>query len=561
MALTAWESEQIKKHGAPLSYWKNLDGTVFVVGQGLVESMLGAEAKQISQQDFYNTLKTHGQKIIDEQGITDTKTKELLLTKPVNAFNDSEKKVYMKALGQNPDESGTVNVYSLPQNTGLDLESEAAQNVVQYGTDKTKTNQDMSIQGDAGVTTGQKATLTSPDGKYKVIVNVGSNEASQLQSKGWNLGDKGKKVVNLTTALNTAGVQPVKEGDVRTSPQTGQQETYTPDGTWQPVAPTTTETTPTAPIAPKTETTTKEPISPTPKTEPIQKQKWVNDLYQKYFDRDATDAEMANWSKESPMSLESFMQSEAKKYGYTSKFFQDTYKSDTDAAIKEFKERGVNAGWPQELIDLGIMAIEGFPKDQKVSLDEIINTFNTIKTNTIDPYFKELADIAIKDFTTAKQSLETNRALELEQERAVAGQDIRQAKEGLEKAGMTFTGKAIETIGKESAYPQATGTPTPTQTPFGGLFYEGTVPQASRLISTSNLARYQANIQELGRTAETKLGTAGAAGLGIGYAPAGVAQTSVFGAAKQQKLAATLQDLIEQQKAKTVLTTTNLNKY
>ncbi len=87
MALTAWESEQIKKHGAPLSYWRQPDGRVSVVGQGLVESMMGSGAKEISQQEFSNTLKTQGQKVINEKGITDEKTKELLLTKPVNAFD------------------------------------------------------------------------------------------------------------------------------------------------------------------------------------------------------------------------------------------------------------------------------------------------------------------------------------------------------------------------------------------------------------------------------------------------------------------------------------------
>jgi len=36
--------------------------------------------------------------------------------------------------------------------------------------------------------TKNQATLTSPDGKYKTVVNVGSIEASQLLVNGWTVG-------------------------------------------------------------------------------------------------------------------------------------------------------------------------------------------------------------------------------------------------------------------------------------------------------------------------------------------------------------------------------------
>jgi hypothetical protein len=35
-----------------------------------------------------------------------------------------------------------------------------------------------------------------------------------------------------------------------------------------------------------------------------------------------------------------------------------------------------------------------------------MNTFNQIKSSTIDPYYKELADVAIKDIQTAKSEME-----------------------------------------------------------------------------------------------------------------------------------------------------------
>ncbi len=50
-------------------------------------------------------------------------------------------------------------------------------------------------------TNTQKATLTSPDGKSKAVVTVGSGKAAQLQGLGWTLGDKGTTTVNATDFL------------------------------------------------------------------------------------------------------------------------------------------------------------------------------------------------------------------------------------------------------------------------------------------------------------------------------------------------------------------------
>jgi len=43
----------------------------------------------------------------------------------------------------------------------------------------------------------------------------------------------------------------------------------------------------------------------------------INALYKKYFGRDATQAEVSNWSKESSTALDSFLQKEQLKYGVT----------------------------------------------------------------------------------------------------------------------------------------------------------------------------------------------------------------------------------------------------
>ena len=150
--------------------------------------------------------------------------------------------------------------------------------------------------------------------------------------------------------------------------------------------------------------------------------------------------------------------------------------------------------------------------------------------------------------------------MEVEAQKATTGNNIRQAQAGLEKAGMTFTGQGIEQLGKQAAIarPGAEGVATPEQQPFGGLFYEGTVNQGNRLVAQSNLNQYNQNVQTLGRSAEDYLGTQGASTLGLGYTPAGVNLSGSLGASQQQRYASTIQQLIDQQKAKTNLTTTNL---
>ena len=57
--------------------------------------------------------------------------------------------------------------------------------------------------------TVNEATLTSPDGEYKTVVKVGTMEATQLQNQGWLLGDAGKQILDIQSAL--AQTSPTKE--------------------------------------------------------------------------------------------------------------------------------------------------------------------------------------------------------------------------------------------------------------------------------------------------------------------------------------------------------------
>lgn len=286
-------------------------------------------------------------------------------------------------------------------------------------------------------------------------------------------------------------------------------------------------------------TTPTDPATVPPGVDPADVE-WINGLYTKYFDRNATSAELANWSKETPFGLETFLESEATKYGYTSAFFKDSKNANLAEAMKIINESNL----PPELKALWgsfVTEYEGVEVDQQ----EILDTFAKIKSETIDPYFKGLTDLAIADVKNNFSYLDRSRETEQEIERAQAGIDIRQAKAGNEAAGMTFTGKAITDLGAESAYAQDPNTANaiPTQEPFGGMFYEGTVNQNNRLLASSSKSRYEKSIADMGVAAESSLGSGTVAGLGLGLPTAG----GVEGDLKTQKDAKeseTLNDLL-----------------
>lgn len=329
---------------------------------------------------------------------------------------------------------------------------------------------------------------------------------------------------------------------------------YAANSGQQPTSPTT--TTPTTPTSssggmtsPGGPSGTQNVVNPSDKA-------WIDSYYQKYFDRTATSSELANWAKETPQALEQFLAGDAKKLGYTSKFFQDTNNKSLQDALSVIDSSTL----PPAIKDLWKTVVKGYPQGMEYNTAEILKTFQTIKDQTIDPHFRELTNIAMNDFKTQLDNLQTNRSQEEEAQRANAGDNIRQAKEGLEKSGLTFSGKGIEQLGKDSAYQQpgqANGSQLPDQMPFGGLFYEGKVNQANRLMATSSKSRFDQAQQALGAAAEQKLGTSGAAGLGITYNPTG-GVTGDITTQQQAQYGSSLNQIIDNYNKKQTLNT-NVN--
>jgi hypothetical protein len=397
-------------------------------------------------------------------------------------------------------------------------------------------------------TTTKKATLYGPDGKTEVV-DVGSARASELQSQGWgltpgsyNAGGNTNSSTGKATLYGPDGKSEIVDiGSARASELQSQGWGLTPGSYKAPTSSqsgTGTNNSGTGNGTGSTTGTTNE-IS-------AEDKKWINDLYQKYFDRTATSAEIANWASSTPAALDQFLIAEQKKYGYVSNAQKAVQSDKLKAALAIIDASNL----PDEIKALWRQTVSLYPDATDFQPQQIIDTFNKIKTETVDPYFKELTSVAIGDINTAFNTMKDARTAELEAQRYTSADAIRQAQTGLEKSGMTFTGKGIESLGASSAYAQNGDGTTPNQIGFAGMpgiFYEGNVNQQNRLLATSTAARYAAQQQQLGRAAEDKIGSANVAlaAPGLQYTPGGVNLTGSLEQEKQSKYASTLQGIIE----------------
>lgn len=173
---------------------------------------------------------------------------------------------------------------------------------------------------------------------------------------------------------------------------------------------------------------------------------------------------------------------------------------------------------------------------QKV-LDAVMKT----KNSTIDPYFQEQSNIVADTIQRSLGATQAARGLETQAEGANATAAIKGAQNSLEASGMSNTGEGVSQLGATSAYAQP-GTAqanqsvmplqTPSQTPqFGGQYAEGLVNQGNRLIASSSANRYQQNLTDLARQAETQLGSSASAGMVPGTTQIG----GVTGSLQDQK--------------------------
>ena len=191
---------------------------------------------------------------------------------------------------------------------------------------------------------------------------------------------------------------------------------------------------------------------------------------------------------------------------------------------------------PADLKSLYITTVQNWDPTVELNIENIISTFNKIKTETIDPRFQGLANLAIESLNVAKTAQDKQRAIELETQEANQLGDIKGTQAGLEAAGLTFSGVGMEAL----------GTGLSAVVPFGGQNIEGLVPKKHRLIATSSEATFQQNLKNMGLAAEETLGSSRVSGLVPGYAPVG----SVVGSLTEDKQAvegAALGNILNQQ--------------
>lgn len=266
-----------------------------------------------------------------------------------------------------------------------------------------------------------------------------------------------------------------------------------------------------------------------------------------------------------PSSYQDWLKAEGPPEGYAQNTSQTGSINDsTKSALDVLENSPFFQNLPEDQKALLRMTVKSWDPTAEVNMDNVLKEFDKIKSGTIDPYFKEQVDVFSNDVKDQWNTLQMNRGMELEQERSIGGQNIRQARSDLEASGMTFSGQGIEQLGNKSAYAQPGQNPNsaiPNQTAVGdsedltqkggmtftdGRFFEGTVNQANRLMSTSSAQRYMENVRRLGRSVEDVLGGSTAASMVQGYSPAGVSKGSL-NESKDQQYAQTLSQLSGQQ--------------
>jgi len=155
---------------------------------------------------------------------------------------------------------------------------------------------------------------------------------------------------------------------------------------------------------------------------------------------------------------------------------------------------------------------------QLINVENVLRDYKKVADETIDPYWKQQLHFETGVLQKTVEQEERDRALEIEQNEAIAEGNIEKAQALNEQSGMTFTGKGIEDLGAKSAFSQDDSS-IPSQTPFGGVFEEGKVNQANKLMTSSALANYQKTLTKLGQSAEQSIGSKGVEGLVPGYTP------------------------------------------
>ncbi len=203
-------------------------------------------------------------------------------------------------------------------------------------------------------------------------------------------------------------------------------------------------------------------------------------------------------------------------------------------------------------LDPGVKAlfgeiVEGWDPSKEINAMSVIEEFQKIKSQTIDPQFQQQADLFIDDVKRTQAYSNEMREQELSGEQMQSQQQLEDTQRGLEARGMTRSGEALQTLGDVSG---ARFDPTQKQFYQFGQQGEGKLQAQQRLMSSSSQARYMKNLADMQRQTERTLGTPSAKQMFPEIKGVKSQTGGVTGSIAQQKTAAeasTLSNLYGQQ--------------
>ena len=176
-----------------------------------------------------------------------------------------------------------------------------------------------------------------------------------------------------------------------------------------------------------------------------------------------------------------------------------------------------NSGLPQDQQDLIKTVVDSYPENTDISDEQILETFESLSKQIIDPHFASLVKQTQADLTVAIDRTRQDREFEREQELVDAQERFRQGQLALEGTGMTRSGEGVRQLGEQSGARGATG--------------EGNIQRYSRRLAESSGRAFDRSIHDLGREGESLLGSEGVGDI-EGFSPVG----DVVGSIPQAKL-------------------------
>lgn len=243
----------------------------------------------------------------------------------------------------------------------------------------------------------------------------------------------------------------------------------------------------------------------------------VNHLYQQYFGRDASQAELDNWGEKggadtTVKALEDFLKAEQVKYNVTP----------TQVSVDTGEPVAPDTTTPTDDTPDPAEGLSDEAKELAESLSDAAADSNLpyvpdFSEENLDKWFQEGLDIADESFSeyerevlgrareTYIQGLEIEtqaRELQVQQEELNRAQELKQAQSGLEASGATFSGEASELLGNQSALP-----------PEMQTVVEGLLQKQQGILATSSAQRHRQALQARTRQAEDVLGTTAIQGI------------------------------------------------